>query len=205
MKLLYGTGNSAKVTAMRARLAPLGIEVAGAKDMGLQMPEADENGATPLENACIKAKACFTAFKMPVFSCDSGLYFEGLPPELQPGPRVRRVKGVNLTDEEARTWYGNLAAQYGKLTAYYQHAVCLIDGQGQMHAAMTPEMESRRFYLMPQPCGPIRRPGFPLDSMSVECESREYYYHLPPERMDRLAVEEGLLDFFRELRRGGIV
>ena len=34
MKLLYGTGNPAKLDAMRHRLAGLGIELIGLKDLG---------------------------------------------------------------------------------------------------------------------------------------------------------------------------
>ena len=38
-------------------------------------------------------KAYFEAFHMPVFSCDSGLYFDELSEEEQPGIHVRRVGG----------------------------------------------------------------------------------------------------------------
>ena len=51
----------------------------------------NENGKTPLENAEIKAKAYYEAFQMPVFSCDSGLYFDELQEEEQPGLHVRRI------------------------------------------------------------------------------------------------------------------
>ena len=52
MKLLYGTGNSAKLDAMRHRLADLGIELVGLKELSdARMPEIVEDGQTPLENA----------------------------------------------------------------------------------------------------------------------------------------------------------
>ena len=52
MKLLYGTGNPAKLDAMRHRLAGLGIELIGLKDLGgVKQPEIIEDGKTPLENA----------------------------------------------------------------------------------------------------------------------------------------------------------
>lgn len=79
MKLLYGTGNPAKLDAMRHRLAGLGIELIGLKDLGgVKQPEIIEDGKTPLENARKKAEAYFNALHMPVFSCDSGigLFFE---------------------------------------------------------------------------------------------------------------------------------
>ena len=50
MKLLYGTGNPAKLDAMRHRLAGLGIELIGLKDLGgVKQPEIIEDGKTPLE------------------------------------------------------------------------------------------------------------------------------------------------------------
>ena len=40
MKLLYGTGNPAKLDVMRRRLADLGIELIGLKDLGeVRLPE----------------------------------------------------------------------------------------------------------------------------------------------------------------------
>ena len=45
MKLLYGTGNPAKLDAMRHRLAGLGIELIGLKDLGgVKQPEIIEDG-----------------------------------------------------------------------------------------------------------------------------------------------------------------
>lgn len=40
---------------------------------------------------------------MPVFSCDSGLYFDGVhgvQEEIQPGVHVRNVNGRSLLDED---------------------------------------------------------------------------------------------------------
>ena len=81
MKLLYGTGNQAKLSVMRSRLEKTGIELIGLSDLraeGKSVPEVAENGNTPLENARVKALAYYKAFQMPVFSCDSGLYFENV-------------------------------------------------------------------------------------------------------------------------------
>ena len=59
MKLLYGTGNQAKLATMRSRLRQIGIELIGLNDLkadGLDIPQVVENGNTPLENARLKAK-----------------------------------------------------------------------------------------------------------------------------------------------------
>ena len=73
MKLLFGTGNAAKLSVMRNRLKKIDIELIGLNDLmaeGMDIPEIAETGSTPLENARIKALAYYRAFDMPVFSCD---------------------------------------------------------------------------------------------------------------------------------------
>ena len=53
-----------------------------------------------IENARIKALAYYAALKRPVFTCDSGLYIDGLADSEQPGVHVRMVNGKRLTDDE---------------------------------------------------------------------------------------------------------
>ena len=61
-----------------ATVATLGIEIVGLYETGSAIPDFDETGATPLENARIKAYAYYAVLNRPVFACDSGLYIEGL-------------------------------------------------------------------------------------------------------------------------------
>ena len=93
MKLLYGTTNKAKIKVMEKAVRGLGIELFSLNDLNSELPMINENGRTPLENAEIKAQAYYEKFHMPVFSCDSGLYFDGLEDEGQPGLYIRRVNG----------------------------------------------------------------------------------------------------------------
>lgn len=67
MKLLYGTGNPAKLEVMRERLKILGIELIGLKDLEQEIPDIIEDGKTPLENARKKALGYYHAYNMPVF------------------------------------------------------------------------------------------------------------------------------------------
>jgi len=199
MKILYGTGNPAKLAAMRRRLEPLGIELIGLQDikaMGKTIPEVEESGTTPLHNAHLKAHAYYEAFQMPVFSCDSGLYFDNVPEEIQPGVHVRTVNGKYLTDEEMQAHYAGLAKQYGNLTARYCNAICFVKDKAMVYEAMEPSMESERFLLTSR-IHPIRKKGFPLDSLSVDIKTGKYYYDLPEGALDRVAVEDGFLEFFR--------
>ena len=199
MKILYGTGNPAKLEAMRRRLEPLGIELIGLQDikaMGRTIPEVEESGTTPLQNAHLKAHAYYEAFRMPVFSCDSGLYFDNVPEEIQPGVHVRTVNGKYLTDEEMQAHYAGLAEEYGNLIARYCNAICFVKGEDMIYEAMEPSMESERFLLTSR-IHPIRKKGFPLDSLSIDIKTGKYYYDLPEGALDRVAVEDGFLEFFR--------
>ena len=101
VKLLYGTGNQAKLSAMQSRLKRLDIELIGLNDLrteGKVIPQVAEDGKSPLENAKLKAMAYYEAFHMPVFSCDSGLYFDNVPEDIQLGVHVRNVNGKCLSD-----------------------------------------------------------------------------------------------------------
>lgn len=197
MKLLYGTGNPAKIAAMQRRLEGLGIELIGLKDLDKPIPEIEENGTTPLENAEKKAKGYFEAFGMPVFSCDSGLYIDSLPDELQPGVHVRTVNGKYLSDEEMLAYYAGLAEKYGNLTARYRNAICLILDEGHVYGAMEESMASEPFIITSKP-HEKRKKGFPLDSISLDIKTGKYYYDLAAEELDQVAVEDGFLEFFRK-------
>lgn len=198
MRLLFGTKNPAKLAAMQRRLAPLQIEIIGLQDMMVQASDMPETGSTPLENARQKAMLYYKTFHMPVFACDTGLYLENVPDHCQPGVHVRTVGGCCLNDEEMAAYYAGLARQYGNgnLTARYQNAVCLVMDEDHIYEAMDPSMESRPFRITDRRHA-IRRAGFPLDSLSVDIETGKYFYDLPDDYADRLAVEDGFLLFFK--------
>lgn len=202
MRLLYGTGNPAKLSSMRQRLEPLDIELISLEDLraeGFTIPEVPENGDTPLDNARQKAAAYYKAFRIPVFSCDSGLYFDDVPDEIQPGVHVRTVNGKCLSDGQMIEYYSGLARQYGNLTARYKNAICFVMDENHIYEAMTPAMESEPFILTDTPHSAIRKKGFPLDSLSIDIQTNKYYYDLSAEKLDEVAVEDGFLVFFENV------
>ena len=202
MKLLYGTGNPAKLSAMKSRLESLDIQLISLNELraeGNTIPEVPENGNTPLENARQKAVAYYEAFKIPVFSCDSGLYFDNVPDEIQPGVHVRNVNGKCLSDEEMMEYYAGLVKQYGNLTARYKNAICFVMDETNIYEAMEPSMESEKFILTDVPHSTVRKKGFPLDSMSIDIKTNQYYYDLPEEKLEQVAVEDGFLLFFQKV------
>ena len=202
MKLLYGTGNLAKLSAMRNRLEQLDIELIGLNDMraeGKIVPKVIEDGNTPLENARLKAMAYYEAFQIPVFSCDSGLYFDNVPDEVQPGVHVRNVNGKCLSDDEMIDYYSGLVKAYGNLVARYRNAICFVMDNTHIYEAMEPSMESEKFILTDKPHSTIRKEGFPLDSISLEINTNKYYYDLPEDKLEQVAVEDGFLEFFKNI------
>lgn len=202
MKLLYGTGNLAKLSAMRNRLEQLDIELIGLNDLrveGKNVPEVKEDGNTPLENARLKAMAYYEAFQIPVFSCDSGLYFDNVPDEVQPGVHVRNVNGKCLSDDEMIDYYSGLVKAYGNLVARYRNAICFVMDNTHIYEAMEPSMESEKFILTDKPHSTIRKEGFPLDSISLDIKTNKYYYDLSEDKLEQLAVEDGFLEFFKNI------
>lgn len=197
MKLLYATKNPAKIKAMCRRIAPLGIEIYGMDALDRELPQVAENGKSPLENAIQKAKAYYEILRVPLFSCDSGLYFDNVPDEVQPGVNVRRVNGVRLSDEQMQAYYIGLAKKYGDLTARYKNAICLVLDENHIYSAMEKNMESEPFLMVSKP-HPKSNAGFPLDSISVDIKTGKYYYDLQEEMLDTVAVEYGFLEFFQK-------
>lgn len=202
MKLLFGTGNQAKLSVMRSRLEKIGIELIGLNDLraeGKKIPEVVESGSTPLENARLKAMAYYEAFGMPVFSCDSGLYFDNVPDKIQPGVHVRNVNGRCLTDGEMLEYYAGLARQYGELVASYKNAICLVVDENRIYESMDESMASEKFILADKPHSAIRKKGFPLDSLSIDMKTNKYYYDLADDELEQFAVEDGVLRFFEKI------
>ncbi len=124
----------------------------GIGDFSLSLPEVDESGNNPLENAKIKALAYYQAlheqtdFDYPLFSCDSGLYIDGLIEKEQPGVHVRRVGNKNLTDEEMIAYYSSLAGRLGgKATARYRNAICLVISANEIYEYMGNNIASAEF------------------------------------------------------------
>ncbi len=206
MQLIYGTGNPAKLNSMKKRLAQAcpELEILGLQDLQQEIPEALEQGSSPLENAREKAMCYYQAFGRPVFSCDSGLYLEGLPQELQPGVHVRNRDGKRMTDDEMIAYYGGLAKTYGPIRAQYRNAICLVVDEARYYEVV---VEDAMPFLLTDKPHPRRKEGFPLDSISLEIHTGKYYYDLTPEdsvwiaKLDTLAVQDEFVNFFQRVIR----
>ena len=198
MKLLYGTTNQAKLDLMRRAVSPLGIEIVGLSDLGREIPWVDESGNSPLENAELKARTYFDAFRMPVFSCDSGLYFDGIADDEQPGVHVRRIGGRELSDSEMTEYYAQLSRKNGgNIIGQYRNAIFLILDEEHTYSSMDPSIATEPFILSDTP-HEKRVTGFPLDCLSKDPKSGEYYYDMKEMRLVS-GTEEGLRQFFKNV------
>ena len=174
MELLYGTKNEGKILVMQRALEPLGITIKGLCQISAKIPFVAETGNSLLENARLKAKAYYRAFQTPVFSCDTGLYLEGLPEKLQPGAYVRRPLGYEMTDAQMTAYYSGLARKFRNLRAQYRNAV-LFDNDEQGFYAFEDFNWSWDAFLLPSGSLPQGQAGFPLDSISMQLLSGKYY------------------------------
>ena len=198
MKILYGTTNKGKLQAMKKAVETLDIELIGLGDIDSELPYINENGKTPLENAEMKAKAYYEAFHMPVFSCDSGLYFDELQEDEQPGLHVRRVNGKELTDDEMIEYYASLAERHGgRITGRYRNAIYFILDEEHHYSSMDMSIATEPFLLVTKP-HEKRVEGFPLDSLSIDIETGKYYYDLEVKDVST-SVDDGVRKFFKSL------
>ncbi len=203
MQLIYGTSNPAKIKHMRSLLSSLDIEIVGIKELGIVLPNIDESGNNPLENARKKALAYYATIRRPLFSCDSGLYIERLSDNEQPGVHIRRVNGKVLNDTEMTDYYSCLARQYGgKLTAQYRNAICLVVSDTEMYTHCESDIWGEKFLIVDKPHSKQRVEGFPLDCLSVRLDTDKYYYDDDTE--DSIFEQSGWLRFFREALKGKV-
>lgn len=195
MELLYGTKNEGKILVMQRALEPLGITIKGLCQISAKIPFVAETGNSLLENARLKAKAYYQAFEMPVFSCDTGLYLEGLPKELQPGAYVRRPLGYEMTDAQMTAYYSGLARKFRNLRAQYRNAVCFYKNEQEIYESEDFKLSGEPFLLTSRP-HPQSQAGFPLDRISIQLSSGKYYYDLKEDAQDEVALDEGFQEFF---------
>ena len=197
MKLLYGTTNKSKIIFMQKKVQSLGIEIISLSDISAPQLIIEENGSSPLDNARIKAVAYYTVLKTPLFSCDSGLYIDGLDDTIQPGINVRGI-GDHMNDEEAIAYYASLADEMGgKMVARYKNAICLILNDNEIFEYMGEDITSSPFYLVSKP-HQMRNEGFPLDSLSVHIDSGQYYVDMEyPYKYAK--VDDGFAAFFQRV------
>lgn len=197
MKIIYGTNNPSKLLSMKKMLDELPIKIVGLSELGIELSEPEEPFDELILNAEIKAMSYYQQLKRPVFSCDSGLFFDEVTPEDQPGAHIRRIHGQNLKDEEFVHYYSGLASKYGgRLTAQYRNSICLIIDKNRKFEYDGDDLASPKFYIV-EKAHKIFTKGYPLDSISVHIDSGKYYFDIQKNKYDNGLQAKGFFEFFR--------
>lgn len=198
VQIVYGTTNPAKIAWMKKRLKNLNVDIIGIGELEHSLPEVCEDGKDPLENAIKKAKEYYRVIRRPVFSADSGVFFDEVTESEQPGTMIRRVAGRTLDDVQMIDHYASLARKYGgRITGQYRNALAFVIDEDTIFTCYDDGIASRYFYLVDEPHS-SRREGFPMDSLSVDIETGEYYFDLAEGKYDIIA-DNGYEAFFAEV------
>ena len=172
-QIIFATSNQSKSKRFSKGLKELGIEVLSLKDIDVKL-DIEEDGSTAIENALLKARACYKKTKKPCMGMDDTLYMEGVPEDMQPGLFVRRVNGKNLTDEEMIEHYTNLVKEYGingRINCKWVYGLAVINEKGE---EATYTWSKDNFYMVSSRSDKIN-PGYPLNSISKYKRLDKYF------------------------------
>lgn len=131
-KIVIATKNKGKVREMINAFAGLPVELVSLGDLGQELPEAVEDGATFQENSLIKARFYQQQTGLPCLADDSGLEVEAL--DNGPGVYSARYAGEDATDADNNA---KLQAELQSLgltssKAAYQCALTFVDANGEV-------------------------------------------------------------------------
>ncbi len=193
MKVLVGSTNPSKVQYFQTLLAEYTIQWLSLADFSIA-EEPEENGVTPVQNACIKAAFYGRYFDL-VICNDAGLYFDELSLEdpRQPALRVRTPQGSDhrLNDEEMIAYYSALIHSLGgTVSAYYLNGLAVWrHGKLLSYTEKAEEKRARAFIMVDHVVGK-RYPGWPLEALSEKDFSwREKEDRMRGEQERRFLVE----------------
>jgi len=198
MKLIYATKNKSKLKHMNKMLEGTSFEVIGLNQIEKELLEPIEDGMTPLDNATKKALGYYSQLKVPVYSTDSALYFEGVADEDQPGVFIKRFNGQDLKGRKFQEQYIKIAQKYGgKLKAKYINAICVVFDEDNIIQYSEEPIHSEEFYIVSKPHNFFEE-GFPLNSLSVHIESGLYYNDMKDYKA-KGTMDEGFRQFFKSI------
>ena len=193
-KVVFATGNQSKVLRFKKGLLERGIELLSLKDLDLKL-DVEENGENALENALIKARACYQKIHIPTIGMDDTLYMEGVPLDKQPELNVRRVNGKRLSDEEMLEHYTSLVNEYGidgKVICKWVYGLAVINEKGE---ESTYTWYKDNFYMVNVKSDKIN-PSYPLNSISKYKEIDKYFTDITDKDKELISInEDDVIDF----------
>ena len=193
-QVVFATNNPSKAERFSEGLKAKNIEVVSLKDLDLTL-DIEENGRNAIENALIKARACFKKTGMCSIGMDDTLYMENVPLDKQPGLFVRRVNGKSLNDEEMIQYYTNLVKEYGndgRINSKWIYGLAIINELGE---EATYTWSKDNFYMVSEPSVVIN-PGYPLNSISKYKKLDKYFTDITDEDRKIIQInEDDVVDF----------
>lgn len=176
-KLFFASKNKDKIIKMKNRLKNLPIKVLTPYDLDINI-DIDENGTNVIENATLKAKAYCEKVKTPTVATDSSLYVEKF--KHQPGLFVKRINGVELSEDDLEKHYINeLNKIGGKSSAYYITGLVLV----QNNNVNSIEIKEDDFIFTSDRCED-RRSYDPLSRLEYDIKMEKYFCQLTADEMD---------------------
>lgn len=189
-KLLVATHNKGKLEEIRAMMAPHGIEVTSASEMGL--PEPVETEDSFIGNARIKARAASQATGLPVLADDSGITIDALngAPGVYTADWAETPDGRDFMKAMTRAWTELEAKSAPEpRTAQFRATLILMwpDGHEEIFEGVAPG------HLVWPPRGPH---GHGYDPMFVPDGYDQTFAEMPAEQKNRISHRA---DAFRKL------
>ena len=198
MKILIGTTNPSKLKYYSGILADYDVECISLKELNIDL-DPEEVGSTPVENSEIKARYYSKYFDV-VICNDAGLYIDDIPfsDKRQPALKVRSPNGVRLDDEQMIEYYSKLVASLGgKVFCYYLDGITIINKE-EVYNFTAKNAKERGFYMVDKP-SPLRRLGWPLDSLSLNKDNLKYFVDVDnPIKLNRESFDKELTEFIVE-------
>ena len=188
VRLFYATNNKSKLHNMHYRLRDYPVDVLCPDDLHIHV-DVEENGASAVENARLKAEAYYKIVKMPTIAGDSGAFIHGLSDADQPGLYLRRVKGSVLSDDEMIAYYAKLAEEANcDCYVHYFTGITMITEKG----TFSMKLGEVPLKLSPIPNTNRRHKGNPLDVITLTEDGRFFNDLTDQERteLDKVGEQE---------------
>ena len=180
-KILFATHNPSKLNLYRNMLKDHDYELIGLNDLNEDY-EVEEIGNNVKEIAIKKVNEYSKLTKLVTISEDTGLYFDGVTDEEQPGVNVNSVNGVKLSEEGRISHYLELINKYGgKLEGYWLKTIAISDQDGNI---TTFDYKVKKTFV--NKVNEKRNIGYPLDSISITPEYNKYTVDLTDEENNKL-------------------
>ena len=184
--ICYATHNANKIEEMQRWLADYAVRVVGPDTFNVPLI-VEETADSPCGNALLKARVGFAQTHMACIGQDSAFQFLDLDPQDpdQPGLYARRTDGVHeMSEDEMLTHYQRLAHRHGgRLMAAYLDGWAVVDETGQeaVFQLTDPKLIRAGGFWLCESAHPVRHPGWPLDSLSLDPETGLYFTEERPD------------------------